>query len=81
MGRGGGVILLICEWCQRPLAGESVSGGVTYSDNTHAGRGSGLSLELGGALEGGGVLGNLPADSIKKLMTNESRSGKTVHYK
>lgn len=51
---GARVILLICEWCQRPLAGESLSGGVTYSDNTHAEPGSGLSLELGG-LWGGGV--------------------------
>lgn len=51
---GARVILLICESCQRPLAGESLSGGVTYSDKTLAERGSGLSLELGG-FGGGGV--------------------------
>lgn len=45
---GARVILLICESCQRPLAGESLSGGVTYSDNTHAEGESGLSLEFGG---------------------------------
>lgn len=46
---GGGqagvrVILLICESCQRPLVGESSSGGVANSDSTHAEGGSGLSL-------------------------------------
>lgn len=51
------VILLICELCQGPLAGESLSGGVTYSDNMHAEEGSGLSLGLWGV--GGGLRGGL----------------------
>lgn len=32
---GAGVILLICESCQRPLEDESLSGRVMYSDNGH----------------------------------------------
>lgn len=43
----GGVILLICEPCQRPLEDESLSGRVTYSDNVHTEGGWDLSSGLG----------------------------------
>lgn len=44
---GGRVILLICESCQRPLEDESLSGRVTYSDNTHTWR-VGFKFRVGG---------------------------------
>lgn len=50
---GGRVILLICESCQRPLEDESLSGRVTYSDNTHTWR-IGFKFRVGGG--GGSVV-------------------------
>lgn len=55
---GGRVILLICESCQRPLEDESLSGRVTYSDNTHTWR-VGFKFRVGG-----GRLSWCPAGSI-----------------
>lgn len=59
---GARVILLISESCHRPLVGESLSGGVTFTDNKHAvgggggGGGSGLSLGgVGGSLSVAGT--------------------------
>lgn len=52
---GGRVILLICESCQRPLEDESLSGRVTYSDNTHTWR-VGFKFRVGGGVGCHGVL-------------------------
>lgn len=47
MWGGAGVILLICESCQRPLEDESLSGRVMYSENVHTEGGSDFSSRGG----------------------------------